>query len=305
MRLKRLVLRGEARGELGFRIVRCDVCLEGPMEHLLSLPQFEIVRCSKCGLRSRSPLPDKDELLAWYADPAYREHPYFTDRRKPGCLDREDRLGLRTLSRLRVLTPQGRNLLDVGSGTGRFLRLAADAGWNVVGTELSDQAMDHLRDSLGIPLYGGFVEEIDFAGRTFDAITLWDVIEHVRSPSAVIRTLAALLNSGGVIYMYTPLADSLVRELARIPVTIVRSSVSNMVYPRVHLHYLARESARALFASHQMEIHNFTQYPFNPRRASHGTPATRPLWQALDYAGAAINRQYRLGVYAQLVGGQK
>lgn len=87
-------------------------------------------------------------------------------------------------------------LLDVGFGDGRFLDASAEAGWETWGMELSEAAARSV-DGRHTVLVGDLtaLEE----GPRFDAITFWDVLEHVPDPAGMVGAAAKLLRPGGLI----------------------------------------------------------------------------------------------------------
>ena len=99
-------------------------------------------------------------------------------------------------------------LLDVGAGAGLLVDEARRRGLAAVGVEPSRSLVDYA-GRLGIDLLQGVFPHPDLTGRTFDAITIVDVIEHVTDPVAMLRDAAAALNPGGVIVVVTPDAGSL------------------------------------------------------------------------------------------------
>jgi 2-polyprenyl-6-hydroxyphenyl methylase/3-demethylubiquinone-9 3-methyltransferase len=102
-------------------------------------------------------------------------------------------------------------VLDIGCGGGLFLSLLKDKGAQVTGIELSDSRAQYAKTKHGLEIYK-FPIESDFwqkghAG-AFDAVTLWDVIEHVNYPYQTLRCAANVLKPGGFLLIDTPCRDS-------------------------------------------------------------------------------------------------
>lgn len=110
-------------------------------------------------------------------------------------------------------------LLEAGAYTGMFLRVARDAGWQVEGLEPSHWAVERAHELHGIELRQGLLGADDppFDARkdgAFDAVVMWDVIEHLNDPPAAVRAAGGLLRPGGVLAMSTMDADSAFARLS-------------------------------------------------------------------------------------------
>jgi len=106
----------------------------------------------------------------------------------------------------------GRTLLDVGAYIGVFVETAIASGWNAIGVEPSSWAVAEAQQK-GLEIYHGTQDAPEIRERTFDAITLWDVIEHVADPMGEIEKAYNLLNPGGWLTMHTMDIDSLTAKL--------------------------------------------------------------------------------------------
>ncbi|MEZ0007447.1 2-polyprenyl-3-methyl-5-hydroxy-6-metoxy-1,4-benzoquinol methylase [Flavobacterium sp. 28YEA47A] len=91
-------------------------------------------------------------------------------------------------------------LLDIGAGTGDFLLVAKNDGWNVVGVEPSEKARS-VASQKGVELKQ---QAIDFADHSFDVITMWHVLEHVPDLQNQIKELKRLLKPNGAIIIAVP-----------------------------------------------------------------------------------------------------
>lgn len=86
------------------------------------------------------------------------------------------------MQRALAIAPPPGKLLDVGCGTGEFLRLARDSGWDVAGTELSSHGAA-VAAKAGLPVFTGEIWEAGYPSAHFDLVTCWHVLEHVTDPA--------------------------------------------------------------------------------------------------------------------------
>ena len=102
-------------------------------------------------------------------------------------------------------------VLDIGCGGGLFLALLEREGAGGVGIELSDSRAHYAATKHGLEVHKRPIES-DFwqkgYAQSFDAVTLWDVIEHVNYPLQTLRCAANVLKKGGLLLIDTPCRDS-------------------------------------------------------------------------------------------------
>ncbi|MDR1389151.1 MAG: methyltransferase domain-containing protein [Treponema sp.] len=118
------------------------------------------------------------------------------------------------LSRIQTLVlPAGKpRLLDIGCAYGPFLAAAFEAGFDPLGIDPAREAVDYVKNTLGLPALHGFFplpadREQSFQNESFDVITMWFVIEHLTRPDQALREIHRLLKPGGVFAFSTPSAD--------------------------------------------------------------------------------------------------
>ena len=197
--------------------VTCDLC--GSQEaHLAyrvrdanygTLGSFSIVRCSRCALIYLNPRPSVAELPAVYPETCY--HPFSAvfsaDSVAPGLVQ---------WKRAQELTPAsgpGR-VLDVGCGDGLFLSAMQKLGWACVGVEPNGRAVEFARARLQLDVREGDLFAINDELK-FDLITMWDVLEHIPSPTSALRRANMLLAPDGRLALSVPNWDSFERQLFR------------------------------------------------------------------------------------------
>ncbi|MDA8244175.1 MAG: class I SAM-dependent methyltransferase [Elusimicrobia bacterium] len=175
---------------------------------------FTLVKCSSCGAVYLSPAPEGHELPDFYPERYYTRASggvRVTDDMLRG-MEEGFRSRLRTLS---ALGPPGA-LLDIGCGDGHFIAFMRRHGWDVWGVEMSAAACDYAVTALRLPgervIRGDILKAALPAGR-FDLITLYDVLEHLPNPGAVLEVCRRLLKPGGKIFVQVPNIDSLGRRV--------------------------------------------------------------------------------------------
>lgn len=189
-----------------------------------------IVQCTRCGHVYASPRWSDAELLAAYT--AVEDETYVMERTGRELTFRKH---LQALERI-VGPGHGRSLLDIGAYIGVFVAVAAQSGWDAWGVEPSDWAAAEAQRH-GLNVVAGTQYAPELAGRQFDVITMWDVIEHVNDPKGEVRHSRDLLQPGGVLVLHTMDIDSLVARLmgSRWPWLM-----------DMHLHYFSQKTMRAM-----------------------------------------------------------
>jgi SAM-dependent methyltransferase len=237
----------------------CKSCGSKRVRRRYRLQPFDVYACDACTIWFRHPLPDERELTAMYEDARYHESAYFQNAR-PGYPRRapEVRIYRRALADLGRLVGEGdgghdarralpamggattaaRRLLDVGCGTGVFLDLAREAGWDVAGVELSARHAAHARTTFGLDVWQGDFLAVPFAPGSFAAVTMWDFLEHVLDPRAVLAQARRLLVPGGLLLVFTIDCTSLFNTTAGL---VYRASGGRAVRP-IELLYDARHN---------------------------------------------------------------
>jgi 2-polyprenyl-3-methyl-5-hydroxy-6-metoxy-1,4-benzoquinol methylase len=105
-------------------------------------------------------------------------------------------------------------ILDIGCGTGLFLAVARRRGWQPHGVDACAEATAFARGHFGLEVWDGDVSDARFAKGRFDAVTLWDTLEHARDPLALLRTARRQLSPGGVLGISTPNQRSILDVVA-------------------------------------------------------------------------------------------
>ena len=192
--------RAGARAELpAYVAVRCPLCgaddyhvrfedrLDGvavdPQRHYTSTSSAygehgRIVECRSCDLVYMNPRPHHQSVQDNYA--AVEDTRYLEEEQ--GRVE----TFTESLDHVRQYMPDG-HLLDVGCHVGTFLTIAEQAGFQVTGVEPSAWASGIARGRISGPVHRGAVEDAPLPEGGYDAVTLWDVIEHLPDPALDVR----------------------------------------------------------------------------------------------------------------------
>jgi SAM-dependent methyltransferase len=114
-------------------------------------------------------------------------------------------LGL-AASRLKKVGAEGPySVLDIGSHCGFFVRFASENGWKAYGVEPAPPMVRFARELNRVTtLEEGFFDERAHPGRKFHLVTMFDVLEHIPDPVALLSKVRARLEPGGLILCKVP-----------------------------------------------------------------------------------------------------
>lgn len=171
---------------------RCNLCGRANPQFLFNIEGAAIVRCRSCGLVYRSPQPDPEEELE-----IYRGAPLVKESNIDFIKKREILLKY-LLGELNRHAQKGK-LLDLGCQFGYFLQLARKDGWQTFGVDVSKRATVFAREKLKLNVFTGTLKEANFPDEFFDAVSLWEVLNHMSRPMQELKEVWRILKKGGAI----------------------------------------------------------------------------------------------------------
>lgn len=189
------------------------------------------------------------------------------------------------------------NLLDLGCGMGGFAVAAALAGITVTAVDYHADycaitALRAARYNLDIPVAVAAGEVLPLPSARFDAVTCWDVLEHVQSPARLLAEIARVLRPGGIVVLtainryafrdphyHLPLINWLPRSLAAMLIAGLGRAKHGSFRDRQDLHtmhYFTWSQLKRLVAAH-----GFHLYDLDALRVARGEVGTRHRWRRL------------------------
>ena len=186
-----------------------DLVFKGP-DRLHGLPGlFYFCRCRQCGVLRQDPRLIWEHLSTYYPYD-YAAYAYNAGEMKSPLRQLINNYGNVKRRRFVEKHQSSGRLLEVGCGTGAFLRETVKSGrWEVEGIEPNRAAATYTAKMLGVPIHQGRFSEVDLKPAAYDAIVLWCVLEHLSQPMQDLRRCYSLLKSGGWLFFSMPNYESL------------------------------------------------------------------------------------------------
>ena len=101
-----------------------------------------------------------------------------------------------------------KTLWDVGSGTGIVSGALTKAGWKVIGVEPSVEGSRHTA-RLGMATFCGTLDQLDLPDESLEAVSMFDVLEHVDDREALLKEVRRVLCADGVLVVTVPAIQAL------------------------------------------------------------------------------------------------
>ena len=160
----------------------------------------QVVRCRRCDLVYLNPRLKPGLIIDSYAE---GEDESFIA---------QDPMRVRTFSKaisrlvkeLKLRVTRKTKLLDIGCAGGAFVEAAKEAGFGAIGIEPNKWLSNYARTKRGLDVRAGTLSDHHFPDKTFDIITLWDVIEHVPDPTKELEGIYRILKKGGHLVINYP-----------------------------------------------------------------------------------------------------
>ncbi|MDC3293787.1 class I SAM-dependent methyltransferase [Alphaproteobacteria bacterium] len=194
-----------------FESVVCPLCGSDQSTQIFEIDGFCYDECSRCNSLFANPALFPNYVEELYTDGTYDLYQEKLVRNSE--VIRRDTLDIRKVSQVEQLMEQkdSRSILDVGCGSGSFLAVCSERGWDVTGVDPSGVARDVASSRYKIDVIEADFLEANFS-RHFDVVTFWGVLEHLTNPCEAIVKAHRLLNKNGLLVFEVPSADCFLKS---------------------------------------------------------------------------------------------
>lgn len=242
----------------------CPACNGVERQLLFPIENTTVQKCTHCHMKFLDPCFNPEAMIQVYesvetlkAMHSHHEGYYdYGDVDTPSQTRAEFTTALEKLEKLRE--PQTSNsIFDVGYGNGFFLALAKKRGWTVDGIDSSDVNKNKAKSRYGLNLSAGSFHNFSTGTQKYDAVSFWDVIEHLPEPDIFLSKAKSLLKPGGILLVGVPNDKSLMSYIASI---LYRLSFKKFSFGIKKLYFLEHVSYFHLEALKTLADRNGFQY---------------------------------------------
>lgn len=191
------------------RLTKCPLCESGLFlnhtevkDHAISKELFLLCQCSNCKLIFTNPRPDYESISRYYDSEDYISHQNKSNNLTNILYKLVRKITVRSkVSMINRINPAKGKILDIGCGTGNFLKAASKQKWRVTGVEPNPTAREiSLKKNLKVI---ASLEDIK-KNKKFDVITLFHVLEHMHDLRKTGKKLSKHLKNYGSLVIAVP-----------------------------------------------------------------------------------------------------
>lgn len=241
----------------------CPICNHEELKDLFSSidtapnsgrgESFTITKCLKCNVAFTNPMPDENSISNYYP----KEY-YGSENKKFSSLFEKLIVEFRRLRAKEVesICPSG-TVLDVGCGRGWMLSILKDAGYTVIGTELTEGSATFAKKNLLLDIRVGKFEDLNIRDSSVDVLTMYHCFEHLHSPKEILKKAKSVLKDDGYLLISVPNFGSLQSQLSK-------GKWFHLDVPR-HLYHYSVGSLESLIEEAGFEVtkKSFTSLEYN------------------------------------------
>jgi ubiquinone/menaquinone biosynthesis C-methylase UbiE len=241
----------------------CPICESTQIETIQSIKDhshtgedFPLVKCGQCDFYFTQDIPDQESIAPYYKSENYVSH---SDTQKGLFFKVYHSVRSYMLKKKKNLVEgatskkQG-NLLDIGTGTGYFPSTMINGGWTAEGVEQDPDTRKYAAEKFNFTVHDT-PELYNLSDNSFDAITMWHVLEHVHDLNEYVKKIYGLLKADGKFIVAVPNHKSFDAKH-------YGSSWAAWDIP-IHLWHFHPESMKNLMEKHKFKVEKIIPMPFD------------------------------------------
>lgn len=240
------------------------------IDYTVSGKFFPVIQCKKCTAAFTNNIPAPNEIGAYYKSENYISHSDTAQGLVNKLYHKVRNITLVSKKNMvtRFTQKTTGTILDIGCGTAAFLHTMKSAGWQITGLEPDNTAREKAQSLYQIaPLPSENFKTLP--ANSFDAITLWHVLEHVHDLQGYLQQIKILLKPAGKLFVAVPNYTSY--DAKKYGQYWAAYDV-----PR-HLYHFSPASISALIQAHQLKV-----------------VAVKPMWFDSFYV-SMLSEKYKTG----------
>ncbi|MEM9400232.1 MAG: aminotransferase class III-fold pyridoxal phosphate-dependent enzyme [Verrucomicrobiota bacterium] len=227
------------------KLFSCPVCGSSTIHDFTYAYGFNMSQCEDCQLIFCNPYPSSKQIEAYYNSSMKEfENEFFRD-----SFEKRVDLFLPRVKLIQQYKTSG-DLLDIGSAIGVFHEALhrCNTHFHITSCDINPSACEELqrRYPETATICADILELNE--SKKFDIITLWDTIEHIVDPNALITKISKLLRPQGILVFSTPNTDSFEWHIA--------GTNHVQILPPGHVNLFNKKSIRALLGKHHFHINS-------------------------------------------------
>lgn len=239
-------------------------------DYTVSHENFDIAICTNCTAAFTQNVPTQNSIGTYYQSQNYISHSDTKDGLISKIYHSVRNVTLKSKKNIveKYTAIQAGKLLDIGAGTGAFVHIMEQHNWQVVGLEPDKIAITNAKNKYNIDLQNPenlFTQP----AVSYNAITLWHVLEHIHTLHEYFATFNKLLQANGKLFIAVP-------NFTSYDAQHYKQFWAGYDVPR-HLYHFSPQSMQQLAAQHGFSIEKYL-----------------PMWFDSTYV-AMLSEQYKTG----------
>lgn len=188
---------------------KCRLCQSQKLKVFLPGGQFQLLKCLSCDIVFTDPFPSKKSLGTINKKKYGQKDVWqgYSSRLAPLLKEAEE-----VVKEIKAFKKSG-CLLDIGCGFGLLLKSAQEQGFEVLGVEKEQKAVEMAAKKWGLPVIKGEFPEVKLECDSFDVVTCLDVLEHVKNPQNFLSSLHRILKKDGLLVVQAPNIESMMAKI--------------------------------------------------------------------------------------------